>query len=173
MNQVTKLEAIIVLGAGKIDSRRRVRYAAEIARTEDFPIIVTGANWEAEDMEEELIRNGISPARIKREGKACNTLANIEYSKQKLEEIGITSGKIGIVSGKAHLSRASRFAKRLMPEYKIIRLPVPIRNRGDIALECVSLFTEIFIPAIKDTRLVDYLKKRAYLDSFPKARSSY
>ncbi|MGN0554215.1 MAG: YdcF family protein [Oscillospiraceae bacterium] len=115
--------AIIVLGCrvnGDVPSAMLMqRINAAYKCLEQFPeavVIASGGKGadelvsEAECIRRELERRGIAPERIILEENSTSTRENMMFSRQILEEKGI-SGEIAIVSNEYHLRRAKTIAK--------------------------------------------------------------
>lgn len=82
----------------------------------DVPCIVTGGKGDDENISEArcmrdiLVEKGISPDRIYMEDRAVNTVENIAFSKQIIEENGLSTNT-AIVTDIFHEYRASRIVK--------------------------------------------------------------
>ncbi|MBQ1516658.1 MAG: YdcF family protein [Clostridia bacterium] len=114
---------VIVLGCqvrGERPSRMlydRIKSAAVfLEKNPDVPCIVTGGKGDDEHLSEadcmynELVKLGIDPNRIYREDKAVNTIENIEFSKQIIDENGF-SYNTAVVTDVFHEYRASKLVK--------------------------------------------------------------
>ena len=149
---INEIDILFVLGAGRLESKRRARYAAEIAKDYDFPIVATGSapsKWniffqrtpEAIYIAKTLIENGISNDRLLLDRRARDTRENFSNSLGLVERIG--AEYIGIVTGKSHSDRACRYARKVFPEREIVSYPVPIgKNPAMLAVEGVSWWWE-------------------------------
>lgn len=117
-------QAVIVLGCkvrGTVPSLmllRRITAAKEILeQNPDLIAVVSGGQGEneeiseAECMKNELIRLGISEDRILMEDRSASTSENLRFSKQILEENGIT-GSLLIATDGYHEMRAQILAKK-------------------------------------------------------------
>jgi len=148
-NLENEVEVILVLGTGKIESRRRVEYAYELARQSEIPIIVSGLTKrfdgefsEAEYMANILKQKGIRQERIIKENKAYNTETNFLYSKEPIKNLG--ARKIGIVTGKMHMYRARRLARKVFGNnYDLIFYPIKPRSLKDFCIEAITLINEM------------------------------
>lgn len=146
------IDILFVLGAGRFESTRRARYAAEIAKPYYFPIVATGAapaEWnlffqktpEAVYIAKTLAGNGISTDRIHLDPRATDTKENFSNSSELVKKID--AEYIGIVTGKAHSDRARRYAMRIFPGRKIEAYPVPLgKNPISLAVEGFSWWWE-------------------------------
>ena len=116
-------QAIIVLGCKVNGSRpsrmlsRRIQAAYDVMQQyPDIKAVVSGGQGSNEDiseahcMAEELTRLGIAPERIIEEDKSASTSENLRFSKQILDENGI-SGPILLVTDAYHQFRAQMLAK--------------------------------------------------------------
>lgn len=115
---------LVVLGAGvngtvpSLSLRERLNAAyAYLTEHPDSVAIVSGSQGDGEDITEAqcmfnyLTAAGISANRVWMEEKATNTLENLRYSLEIIEEkTGARPGKIAIVSSEYHLHRAGMFA---------------------------------------------------------------
>lgn len=117
-------DAIIVLGCkvrGDHPSRMlRQRLDAAYAYLETHPdviVVVSGGQGsdeimtEAESMYAYLVDKGIDPDRILREDQSTNTKENLAFSKALLEQNGMKSANVTIVSHEFHLLRAGMIAE--------------------------------------------------------------
>lgn len=119
----TPVSAVVVLGAGvngrtpSLSLRVRLEAALDYVQDKpDIPIVVSGAQGpgegisEAQCMAEWLIDNGVEEERILLEDKATDTLENIRYSLEMLEENGVdTTEPIAVVTADYHLRRAAHY----------------------------------------------------------------
>ncbi|MBQ3939594.1 MAG: YdcF family protein [Oscillospiraceae bacterium] len=119
-----KPQALIVLGCkvnGSTPSRmlsRRITAAYEaMLEYPELKAVVSGGQGDNEDiseaecMEKSLIRLGIAQDRILREDRSRSTSENLRFSKQILEENGIT-GQLLLVTDAYHQYRAQLLAKK-------------------------------------------------------------
>lgn len=127
-------EYLVVLGAavhGKVPSRSlRERLDAAHAYLVDHPdavAIVSGGQGSGEEITEAqcmfdyLVSHGIDPDRVWMEAQATNTLENLRFSLDIVEEHrGTRPGKIAIVSSEYHLHRSGIFAGWLGLEAELI-----------------------------------------------------
>jgi uncharacterized SAM-binding protein YcdF (DUF218 family) len=116
--------AAIVLGAGVYGETpsillvSRMDAALEFAREHpDTPLVLSGGQGdgenisEAEAMRRYLTENGVDESRLIIEDKSRSTFENMVYSKEKLEEYGISGGEIAVVTNGFHLRRAELIAR--------------------------------------------------------------
>lgn len=115
---------IIVLGAGVNGTVPSLSLRDRLAGTYEYMTvnpecvaIVSGGQGEGEDITEAqcmrdwLVDKGIDPARIIMEEQATNTLENLRYSMDIIDELPIEDPVIGLVSSEYHLHRAKRLAE--------------------------------------------------------------
>ena len=116
---------IVVLGAKvngtepSLSLANRLNTAFEyLADNPDTIAIVTGGKGDNEDISEadcmynRLTEMGIASERIIKEDKAKNTVENIEFSKEIIENIsGIGNVEIGIITSEYHIHRAKLIAE--------------------------------------------------------------
>lgn len=127
-------EYLVVLGAGVNGSvpsrslRERLDGAYDYLVTYPENIaIVSGGQGDGEDITEAqcmfdyLVGRGISPERIWMEPKATNTLENLRFSLDIIEEkTGVRPSRIAILSSEYHLHRAGMFAGWLELEADLV-----------------------------------------------------
>ncbi|MCI8596849.1 MAG: YdcF family protein [Lachnospiraceae bacterium] len=120
-SQDEAMDYLIVLGAQVKGTRvsRALRQRLDQAvlylrEHEDTIVIVSGGQGQGEDvseaeaMETYLVKAGIVKERIRREDKSVNTMQNISYSRELIEE---EDASVGIVSNDFHIFRAVHIAK--------------------------------------------------------------
>ena len=116
-------DVIIVLGAGvngttpSLSLRDRMVGAYDyLTAHPDCIAVVSGGQGPGEDITESqcmydwLTAKGIAPERIFMEDKATNTLENLRFSMEIINELPIDEPVIGLVSSEYHLHRAKRLA---------------------------------------------------------------
>ena len=127
-------EYLVVLGAGvngTVPSRSlRERLDAALRYLAEHPdavAIVSGGQGSGEDITEAqcmydyLTEKGIDPARVWMEPEATNTLENLKFSLDIIQERqGVRPGKVAIVSSEYHLHRAGIFAGWLGLEAELV-----------------------------------------------------
>lgn len=129
-----ELDYLVVLGAQLKESgpsrvlQKRLDKACEyLIEHEDTMVIVSGGqgpdepDTEAEGMYQYLVKKGIKPERIIKEDKSRNTVQNIEFSAEFLDE---ATDKVGIVSNNFHIFRAVGLARHAGYE-KVYGLAAP------------------------------------------------
>ena len=135
------LDYIIVLGAavkgttpGHALSLRLERARSYLEENQGTVAIVSGGRGpgeeisEADCMERELIRMGISPDRIVKEDRSSSTVENIRYSYRLIPQ---PRARVGILTNNFHLYRAMAIAK----------------NQGDHAVSGIAApYTGILLP---------------------------
>lgn len=118
---------LVVLGAKvngsspSLSLRERLDAACEYLNTyPDAIAIVSGGKGSNEDLSEAqcmfdyLTAAGIAPERIWMEDQATNTIENLTFSLNIIEErTGTRPGEVAVVSSEYHLYRANLFAQRL------------------------------------------------------------
>ncbi len=118
---------LVVLGAGvngdvpSLSLQDRIDQAiVYLNEHPDAVAIVSGGQGEGENITEAqcmyqvMVASGIDPERVWMEPNATNTLENIRYSMDVIEEHqGTRPEKIAIVSSEYHLHRAAMFARQL------------------------------------------------------------
>ncbi len=117
---------IIVLGAGIIDDQPTLELKSRLDGAIDYlnthqgvqKVVLCGGKGPNEDYSEAevmamyMIRKGIDPELLIKEGKSRTTFENIEFGKDKLDEIETQSThKVLIVSNDFHLYRAKQIAQ--------------------------------------------------------------
>ena len=124
-------DAIIILGCGMLKDgkptpilKKRIERAArfykkQVKKTGTKPYLICSGGQgpdeiisEAECMKEELLREGIEEEQILLEDKSTNTHENMLFSKQLMEEKGIT-GKIAFSTTNFHVFRSGLHARRV------------------------------------------------------------
>ena len=112
----------------------------------DAIAVVTGGKGSDEQISEAacmfraMTEQGISPARILQEDQAVNTLENLRFSLDLIEEkTGSRPQKIALITSEYHLCRASLFARSLGLEAELIPAAT-----GRTALRCNYYLREIF-----------------------------
>jgi len=180
MTKTGNLRALIILGAGNFESRRRAKAGYEIACQGDFPIIVTGYNGESEVMKETLIKqqepfflNAINPERIIEDKIAYNTFTNLYRSRDVLHNLGIHNGNLGLLTGKAHLSRTKRFAKLILPNYNLKTFSPKMRTPWDFLTEFITTFFEVFSGPYNSRKLAEFKESGKTLEDFPRVIMPY
>ncbi|MDR1390543.1 MAG: YdcF family protein [Treponema sp.] len=122
-NQVENADYIILLGAGlngknpSLTLTRRINTAIDYLKlNQNTKIIVSGGRGRDEDISEAevisnvLQNNGISAEHIVLEDKSRNTLENLKYSGEIINDY---NKKVLIVSSEFHLFRAKSIAKKI------------------------------------------------------------
>jgi len=144
---------LVVLGAGVNGSvpsrslRERLDSAYEYLLSHpDAVAIVSGSQGNGEDITEAecmyryLTNKGIAPSRVWKEEQADNTLQNLRYSLDIIEEkTGSNPDKIAIVSSEYHLHRAGMFAGWLGVNAELVPA-----NTGIVPLRWNYYIREIF-----------------------------
>lgn len=144
---------LVVLGAGVNGTvpsrslRERLDSAQEYLLSHpDAVAIVSGSQGNGEDITEAecmyryLTDKGIDPSRVWKEEQADNTLQNLRYSLDIIEEkTGLRPHKIAIVSSEYHLHRAGMFASWLDVEAELVPA-----NTGIVPLRWNYYIREIF-----------------------------
>ena len=123
--QTRESSVLIVLGCQVRGSEpslmlaKRIRVAADYAKEHpDVRIIATGGKGAREDISEaqcirdELIRQGIDPARIYLEDRSVNTLQNMQYSAEIMKSENLGTDAI-IVTSRYHQYRAALHARKV------------------------------------------------------------
>jgi uncharacterized SAM-binding protein YcdF (DUF218 family) len=118
-------DAVLILGAALWDEapspvlQARLEKGADwLLAHPDVPVVVSGGvdtgalHSEAEVMAEYLIYAGVDASRILLEDQATNTLENLTYSMALLEQEGISTSSLLVVSSGPHLARARLLAAR-------------------------------------------------------------
>lgn len=145
-------DSILVLGAGLLHGNQisaslqyRLDKAVEIhKKTLEHMIIVSGGQGrdetisEAAAMKAYLISQGIEESLILMEDQSTNTHENFQYSKKVMEEHGITSLHITLITNGFHMHRASYLGK--LAGFEIERAPA----KGLWTLELCSYTREFF-----------------------------
>lgn len=116
-------DVLIVLGAGVNGTRPSLSLRDRMVGAYDYLTahpnciaVVSGGQGEGEDITEAqcmydwLTDKGIAPDRIIMEDKSTNTLENLRYSMDIIEDLPIDEPMIGLVSSEYHLHRAKRLA---------------------------------------------------------------
>ena len=122
-----KTDYILVLGAGLWGDApsdtliRRLEGAVELSEiNKDSIILVSGGQGpgetvtEAEAMEKYLMAKGVDKKRIVREEKATNTMGNMNFSKEIMDELwrGKEEYNVTIITSNFHIFRSKLLAKR-------------------------------------------------------------
>ena len=119
-------EAMIILGCKVMPSgvpsltlKDRLDEALAYLKGNEMLIVVSGGQGvdesvsEAESMAEYLIANGVSKEHIIIEDNAKNTFENVKFSVELLEERGVNTDKVILVTNGFHIFRSSMLYKRL------------------------------------------------------------
>lgn len=144
---------LVVLGAGVNGTvpSRSLRERLDAAHTyllthPDAVAIVSGSQGSGEDITEGecmyryLTEKGIAPSRVWKEEQADNTLQNLRFSLDIIQEkTGTLPHKIAIVSSEYHLHRAGMFAQWLDVDAELIPA-----NTGIVPLRWNYYIREIF-----------------------------
>ncbi len=117
-------ETVIVLGCGirgervSVGLAKRLNKAAEYhEKNPDAMIIVSGGQGPQEDIPEALamkrylVEKGISEDKIIMEDKSTSTITNFRYSREIMEEKGLSLSSVVFVTNGYHVYRASSYAK--------------------------------------------------------------
>lgn len=117
-------ETVIVLGCGirgervSVGLAKRLNKAAEYhEKNPDAMIIVSGGQGPQEDIPEALamkrylVEKGISEDKIIMEDKSTSTITNFRYSREIMEEKGLSLSTAVFVTNGYHVYRASSYAK--------------------------------------------------------------
>lgn len=137
----------------------RIQAAAKyLEEHPDLICIVTGGKTEggtiseAQCMYNELVKLGISPARIIKEDQATSTLENFRFSLELLEKkLGKRPETVGVLSSEFHLLRASMIAEDF--DVHAIAIPATTSNIKDFVRFFVR---EIFMVWYDWARLLLY-----------------
>lgn len=154
------IDFLIILGAGKIESERRARYAVQIAKQGNFHVLVTGKKsdkinpekmikTEAEYMAEVLEESGVCRERIHLDTIAQSTYENLALNRTLVEAVNAKT--IGIVTGYFHSYRVNRLAKKIYPHLNIVTLPVKPVTMQDYQAEAVSFIWELLHTASRSS----------------------
>ena len=117
-------ETVIILGCGirgervSVGLAKRLNKAAEYhEKNPDAIIIVSGGQGPQEDIPEALamkrylVEKGISEDKIIMEDKSTSTITNFRYSREIMEEKGLSLSTAVFVTNGYHVYRASSYAK--------------------------------------------------------------
>lgn len=117
-------QTVIVLGCGirgervSVGLAKRLDKAAEYHRQNpDAFIIVSGGQGPQEDISEALamkrylVEKGITEDKIIMEDKSTSTITNFSYSKEIMEENGLSLSSVVFVTNAYHVYRAATYAK--------------------------------------------------------------
>lgn len=134
-------ETMVVLGANLWDHKpspilqNRLNAAADYWKEHpQMDIIVTGGMGddepcsEASAMAEALEGLGVSPDHIILEEEAANTMQNLMFSKNLLQEAGRSTENLLVVTSASHLARTELLAKRNGLTISTLSAPVPGDN---------------------------------------------
>ena len=124
-NDAIPAEAAIVLGAGvngetpSLILHSRIERAADyLKRHPDTVAILSGGQGdgerisEAECMRRELVRRGVPEERLLLEDRSTSTAENFAYSKELLEELGLSETTVAVITSDFHCFRAHLIAQR-------------------------------------------------------------
>lgn len=124
-NDALPAEAAIVLGAGvngetpSLILQSRIQRAAEyLTKHPDTVAILSGGQGggerisEAECMRRELVKRGIPEERLVLEDRSTSTAENFSYSKELLENMGLTDTTVAVITSDFHCFRAYLIAQR-------------------------------------------------------------
>lgn len=145
-------DTIVVLGAGLLHGDQisaslkfRLDKALEIhKKTPDSMLVVSGGQGEDETVSEAfamkryLVANGINEEQILIEDRSSNTNENFQFSKAIMEENGISSLHISLITNGFHMHRASYLGS--LYGFEIERFPA----KGLWSLEICSYTREFF-----------------------------
>ncbi len=117
-------ETVIVLGCGirgervSVGLAKRLNKAAEYhEKNPDAMIIVSGGQGPQEDIPEALamkrylVEKGIAEDKIIMEDKSTSTITNFRYSREIMEEKGLSLSSVVFVTNGYHVYRAGSYAK--------------------------------------------------------------
>ncbi len=140
------VEAIVVLGAGRhYDAREyqgdtlshsalwRLRYGAYLSGRYQLPVIVSGGNVRPFDQVAEaslganFLRNELNVSTVWMEDQSRNTWENAQFTKQLLEEKGIT--KVALVTHAYHMRRSAYSFERANIDF----VPMPTGREANQA----------------------------------------
>ncbi len=157
----TAPDAVVILGAAVWDgepspvlNRRIAAGAAWLAEHPDVPVVVTGGVDTGETVSEAAVMAaaledyGIDPDRIYLEEQATNTLENLTCSIALLEEAGLPSEQLLVVSSAPHLARVRLLAGRCGVNADCLAASVPggIEYRAYLYLrEAAALVKSFFV----------------------------
>ncbi len=158
----TEPDAVVILGAAVWDGepspvlKRRISAgAAWLAEHPDVPVVVTGGVDTGETVSEAAVMAaaleedyGIDPDRIYLEEQATNTLENLTCSIALLEEAGVSSEQLLVVSSAPHLARVRLLAGRCGVNADCLAASVPggIEYRAYLYLrEAAALVKSFFV----------------------------
>jgi len=121
-------EVVIVLGAGIVNCLNKQRVKRAVEYDSNTPIILSGGKGglfgryrkktEAEKMREYALKLGIEDKLINLEGEAVDTRGNFENSKKLIELLEVD--RVVVVTNKAHMKRAMRYAREILKEHEIV-----------------------------------------------------
>ena len=141
-------EVVLVLGAGIVNclNKQRVKRAVDYYKdaccsdaykdagkvsnynNQEIPIILSGGKGglfgrymgktEAEKMRGYALKLGIEERLISLEGEALDTRGNFENSKKLIERL--EADRVVVVTNKAHMKRAIRYAREILKDYEIV-----------------------------------------------------
>lgn len=154
-------DAVVILGAAVWDgepspvlNRRIAAGAAWLAEHPDVPVVVTGGVDTGETVSEAAVMAaaledyGIDSDRIYLEEQATNTLENLTCSIALLEEVGLSSEQLLVVSSAPHLARVRLLAGRCGVNADCLAASVPggIEYRAYLYLrEAAALVKSFFV----------------------------
>lgn len=147
MNKIRFYNAVMILGSGVHESKRRAQYASELLQEGETPIILSGGvpiripiiqnpygKSEAEIMEEVLLESRINEKRIYLEKDSQNTLENFVRSRELIKRLNARN--IAVITGKMHMKRALQIARETMPDLYFDGFAPPL-NSGNIVMGIV------------------------------------
>ena len=124
-NDALPAEAAIVLGAGvngetpSLILHSRIEAAADYLKRHPHTVaILSGGQGEGENISEaecmrrELVRRGIPQERLLLEERSTSTAENFAYSKELLEELGLSGTTVAVITSDFHCFRAHLIAQR-------------------------------------------------------------
>lgn len=131
-------ETMIILGANLWDHEpspvleARLDTALEYWKEHpNMTVVVTGGMGDDEPVSEAscmafyLEAQGVPPEQIILEEQAANTMQNLQFSKEILEERGLSTDNLLVVSSTPHLARAKLLARRNGLDISTLAAPVP------------------------------------------------
>jgi uncharacterized SAM-binding protein YcdF (DUF218 family) len=153
-----KLDAILVLGSGKYESRRKARAAAEIFRergSKECIVVACGGmpgkytfekmfKEEAEYIEDILLQEAVPRDRIRKDKTSRTTYRNLVNASEFIRNLR----SIGIVTSNAHTPRARVLAEKVLvplcPGRKIYSFRAKPKGIYGLFQEMIYMFFETF-----------------------------
>ena len=124
-NSALPVDAVIVLGAGVngetpslILWSRITAAAAYLEGHPDVPVVLSGGQGPGENisaaacMRRELTARGVEEDRLLLEDRSTSTAENFAYSKELLEELGLSETTVAVITSDFHCFRAHLIAQR-------------------------------------------------------------